>query len=118
MIPYDIIFFFSSRRRHTRLQGDWSSDVCSSDLRRLVPARVAVLVLVSEPDLLFAGSVQEHVTLLLRQLRPRLVHVDAEVFADRLEQLGIEELRLAPRRDRTLPERQRLIRYDQVSIDH
>src|ERR1022692_78708 len=27
-----ILFFFSSRRRHTRLQGDWSSDVCSSDL--------------------------------------------------------------------------------------
>src|SRR5256885_775130 len=27
--------FFSSRRRHTRLQGDWSSDVCSSDLRRI-----------------------------------------------------------------------------------
>src|SRR3989454_6806781 len=27
-----ICFFFSSRRRHTRLQGDWSSDVCSSDL--------------------------------------------------------------------------------------
>src|SRR5688500_19944960 len=26
--------FFSSRRRHTRLQGDWSSDVCSSDLHR------------------------------------------------------------------------------------
>src|SRR5256885_4014501 len=23
-------FFFSSRRRHTRLQGDWSSDVCST----------------------------------------------------------------------------------------
>src|SRR5256885_9695356 len=38
--------FFSSRRRHTRLQGDWSSDVCSSDLdtkvidlqgRRVIP---------------------------------------------------------------------------------
>src|SRR2546426_6080407 len=28
----NIFFFFSSRRRHTRLQGDWSSDVCSSDL--------------------------------------------------------------------------------------
>src|SRR6516225_12359471 len=26
-------FFFSSRRRHTRLTCDWSSDVCSSDLR-------------------------------------------------------------------------------------
>src|SRR5207248_5501939 len=25
-------FFFSSRRRHTRSYGDWSSDVCSSDL--------------------------------------------------------------------------------------
>src|SRR5688500_20292824 len=28
-------FFFSSRSRHTRLQGDWSSDVCSSDLEYL-----------------------------------------------------------------------------------
>src|SRR5438046_7419973 len=27
-----IVFFFSSRRRHTRLVSDWSSDVCSSDL--------------------------------------------------------------------------------------
>src|ERR1035438_1953977 len=26
-------FFFSSRRRHTRCLSDWSSDVCSSDLR-------------------------------------------------------------------------------------
>src|SRR5205807_6631192 len=38
--------FFSSRRRHTRLQGDWSSDVCSSDLAlqraktRLARARI------------------------------------------------------------------------------
>src|SRR5256885_778939 len=30
-IAFDAVFFFSSRRRHTRLQGDWSSDVCSSD---------------------------------------------------------------------------------------
>src|SRR5438034_223967 len=29
-------FFFSSRRRHTRSLCDWSSDVCSSDLRRRV----------------------------------------------------------------------------------
>src|SRR6266487_983346 len=28
------LFFFSSRRRHTRWTGDWSSDVCSSDLVR------------------------------------------------------------------------------------
>src|SRR2546426_2319154 len=31
-VCYSFCFFFSSRRRHTRLQGDWSSDVCSSDL--------------------------------------------------------------------------------------
>src|SRR5690242_21297508 len=29
---YQFVFFFSSRRRHTRLTCDWSSDVCSSDL--------------------------------------------------------------------------------------
>src|SRR5256885_2442033 len=34
-------FFFSSRRRHTRLQGDWSSDVCSSDLLGPLGARCA-----------------------------------------------------------------------------
>src|SRR5205085_6697612 len=28
-------FFFSSRRRHTRFDCDWSSDVCSSDLGEL-----------------------------------------------------------------------------------
>src|SRR5437879_11383545 len=35
-------FFFSSRRRHTRYIGDWSSDVCSSDLDHRVtrPARL------------------------------------------------------------------------------
>src|SRR5256886_7477700 len=27
-----LVFFFSSRRRHTRFDCDWSSDVCSSDL--------------------------------------------------------------------------------------
>src|SRR2546427_7549997 len=29
------LFFFSSRRRHTRFDCDWSSDVCSSDLDEL-----------------------------------------------------------------------------------
>src|SRR3712207_7347735 len=30
---FNFFFFFSSRRRHTRYWRDWSSDVCSSDLR-------------------------------------------------------------------------------------
>src|SRR5690348_17629638 len=35
LVTYSVFFFFffSSRRRHTRWTGDWSSDVCSSDLR-------------------------------------------------------------------------------------
>src|SRR5262249_59303193 len=37
-------FFFSSRRRHTRLVSDWSSDVCSSDLP--LPGRSVRIVLV------------------------------------------------------------------------
>src|SRR5438046_3670179 len=42
MILHMFIFFFSSRRRHTRLVSDWSSDVCSSDLA--VAARQNVVV--------------------------------------------------------------------------
>src|SRR5690606_32318477 len=34
VILYLYLFFFSSRRRHTRFSRDWSSDVCSSDLYR------------------------------------------------------------------------------------
>src|SRR5207302_7709115 len=43
-------FFFSSRRRHTRFSRDWSSDVCSSDLRQVadVPHRGADLVLATK----------------------------------------------------------------------
>src|SRR6266581_7239409 len=37
-------FFFSSRRRHTIWTGDWSSDVCSSDLPRAARARLHLVV--------------------------------------------------------------------------
>src|SRR5207248_6792264 len=40
-------FFFSSRRRHTRSYGDWSSDVCSSDLCTSRPKRRAASCLTS-----------------------------------------------------------------------
>src|SRR5690606_39503939 len=36
------IFFYSSRRRHTRFSRDWSSDVCSSDLEAEKPLLVHV----------------------------------------------------------------------------
>src|SRR3989475_7060186 len=37
-----VFFFFSSRRRHTRFDCDWSSDVCSSDLREVVFVDIAL----------------------------------------------------------------------------
>src|SRR5207253_8298204 len=42
-----VLFFFSSRRRHTRWPRDWSSDVCSSDLRR---AREIAMIDERTPD--------------------------------------------------------------------
>src|SRR2546430_9227768 len=38
-----VCFFFSSRRRHTRFDCDWSSDVCSSDLKAPLEGWVAVI---------------------------------------------------------------------------
>src|SRR5438309_5281408 len=50
MSPYSdvVFFFFSSRRRHTRWNCDWSSDVCSSDL--VIDGKA--LPLQEEPDAL------------------------------------------------------------------
>src|SRR5437762_4329976 len=41
-LDYFFFFFFSSRRRHTRYIGDWSSDVCSSDLGTVLFAGMRV----------------------------------------------------------------------------
>src|SRR3712207_6725170 len=45
------LFFFSSRRRHTRYWRDWSSDVCSSDLWHGVYSHPGGTVTVVEQDL-------------------------------------------------------------------
>src|SRR5690606_14328476 len=37
-----LLFFFSSRRRHTRFSRDWSSDVCSSDLWNLATWKLGI----------------------------------------------------------------------------
>src|SRR5205807_6800123 len=60
-------FFFSSRRRHTRLQGDWSSDVCSSDLerfsfRRREEKRRAIDVLLLATERFVRGSEPDEVS--------------------------------------------------------
>src|SRR5690606_41043663 len=47
-----LLFFFSSRRRHTRFSRDWGSDVCSSDLALPTPVDARI---VYEPDPLRSG---------------------------------------------------------------
>src|SRR5690348_17844267 len=48
-------FFFSSRRRHTRWTGDWSSDVCSSDLMPACLVPQCQFYAVPEPQLVVDG---------------------------------------------------------------
>src|SRR2546428_9636625 len=66
-------FFFSSRRRHTRSDRDWSSDVCSSDLRAFTFADkvvVAVAVNVAKQPLF---TLDERVALIKQAItEPRL----------------------------------------------
>src|SRR5256885_5533909 len=52
------MFFFSSRRRHTRLQGDWSSDVCSSDLAAKTTAKTATKTATKTARKPAAGTLQ------------------------------------------------------------
>src|SRR2546430_6708476 len=69
----DVVFFISSRRRHTRFDCDWSSDVCSSDL---------VFLMAALRPLLYAGN---------RVFATRVVHtVLRGVSRDRLDLLGEE----------------------------
>src|SRR5256885_3477250 len=62
-----LLFFFSSRRRHTRLQGDWSSDVCSSDLE-------------AQPHQVAADAARR----IDRRLRPRPQHAAKPVEVHRV----------------------------------
>src|SRR2546430_6836236 len=65
-----LFFFFSSRRRHTRFDCDWSSDVCSSDLKthgRVDSTRLSLpwhtsrgLVKITYGELSSTGPVREH----------------------------------------------------------
>src|SRR4051812_25615115 len=50
------MFFFSSRRRHTRLTCDWSSDVCSSDLDGIAAERELLRELRGDADLVIDTS--------------------------------------------------------------
>src|SRR5256885_11781254 len=67
VLEWVFLFFFSSRRRHTRLQGDWSSDVCSSDLSAVYG--------------LADGQVQAPVEMGAVAAQPAPVHLEDEIRA-------------------------------------
>src|SRR6478672_12134114 len=77
---WSFFFFFSSRRRHTRSDRDWSSDVCSSDLRAREPApRLAHEIGLASESLLpefVAQQIKQRAQALERLAR--LVHGDAD----------------------------------------
>src|SRR5207248_5382386 len=56
VLLFIIFFFFSSRRRHTRSYGDWSSDVCSSDLCQAEVTRQLERAESEERDRVFSGT--------------------------------------------------------------
>src|SRR5256886_8499754 len=68
-------FFFSSRRRHTRFDCDWSSDVCSSDLKVIGKGRLPTNNPVSIALKMAATTLRQSKTYLgaqFRRLRTRL----------------------------------------------
>src|SRR5579859_7320136 len=81
-------FFFSSRRRHTRFDCDWSSDVCSSDLKNIDVAFVCMNLPYTMPPVEAAEAV--------RAFHPKIVYPyhyrgsDLSVFQKALEGSGIE----------------------------
>src|SRR6266496_5320358 len=89
-----LIFFFSSRRRHTRSLRDWSSDVCSSDLatghaaaqRAIAPQAAALAVFAA-----LAGLIALAIT---AQLLSRQLALDSAEFPV-LRALGMTRSRLA-----------------------
>src|SRR5437762_4944468 len=71
-----VFFFFSSRRRHTRYIGDWSSDVCSSDLPK------GSVIAVSGPGGSMKTSLALYILLKNRAAGRRGVYVTVEESRD------------------------------------
>src|SRR3712207_8952028 len=82
------VFFFSSRRRHTRYWRDWSSDVCSSDLGKLAK----FLKKQNERVLLVAADVYRPAA--IKQLQVLGEQVEVPVYAEEGHQEDRKSTRL------------------------
>src|SRR2546430_7948282 len=71
------VFFFSSRRRHTRFDCDWSSDVCSSDLV-VLQSEAEVLTAMREQALESSDTELKALMLEERRLRNQLLKYELE----------------------------------------
>src|SRR6478672_8753133 len=71
MLVFEFFFFFSSRRRHTRSDRDWSSDVCSSDLTAPAEQKSATEIPENQVIVLFGATGD----LAKRKLLPGLFHL-------------------------------------------
>src|SRR5438876_6455941 len=76
LLIYFFFFFFSSRRRHTRWTGDWSSDVCSSDL----DLYKAVTAYINEFLPQASGRKKQSVALIRTVLQRRLASSTLAIF--------------------------------------
>src|SRR2546430_1300371 len=93
-------FFFSSRRRHTRFDCDWSSDVCSSDLDEATPKTAALLIrLATETALVPAWWFIEITNVFaMAERKGRITPAQSDAFIADLSKLGIERDLEAPDR--------------------
>src|SRR2546430_11940695 len=86
----ECVFFFSSRRRHTRFDCDWSSDVCSSDLGGSWGAPAT-------PDAVIEDRSPADLSLVLGRFPWAVAQVDRAVSAARVAQEGFAALPLHDR---------------------
>src|SRR5205085_9042228 len=80
-------FFFSSRRRHTRFDCDWSSDVCSSDLRCSCPGRAGLFW----SQLKSARPGQEHLHEVSHEDKVELVPLMARTLGNKIGRASCRE---------------------------
>src|SRR3989339_1499095 len=90
MVCFTPRLYFSSRRRHTMLVSDWSSDVCSSDLDQVIVIYAATTGVLDEIDLAKVKSAEKRLINFVYEqapeLKPKLAAFSAETES-RLKEL-------------------------------